>query len=80
MDKSITELSTDYFKAAADMDCLIKKCTAEIKIAAEKKDFRKSYLLKQKRLVFYAQKRDLLTTAYKLQNYYRKEKSWLESA
>lgn len=80
MDKAITELSADYFKAAADMDCLIKKCTAEIKDATEKKDYRRSYLLKQKRLVFYAQKRELTITAYKLQNYYRKEKSWLESA
>ena len=59
---------------------ILKKYQAFLKAQREKKDFRKSYMLKQKRLVFYAQKRDLLTTAYKLQNYYRKEKSWLESA
>lgn len=73
MDRPITELSVDYFKAAQDMDYLIKKCTREIKEATQKRDFRRSYQLKQKRLVFYGQKRDLMVTAYQLQNYYRKE-------
>ena len=72
MDRPITDLCYDYFDAAAKMDILIKKCTKEIKEATEKKQFKKSYYLKQKRLVFYSQKRDLMETAYRLQNYYRK--------
>ncbi len=80
MERTITDLSVDYFKAAADMDCLIKKCTKEIKEATKCGELKKLYLLKQKRLVFYSQKRELLTTAYKLQNYYRREENWLESA
>lgn len=81
MEKTITDLSVDYFKAAADMDSLIKKCTLEIKEETRKGNARKTYFLKQKRLVFYSQKRELMTTAYKLQNYYkRKENELLESA
>ena len=81
MEKTITDLIIDYFKAAADMDSLIKKCTSEIKEETKKGNSKKTYLLKRKRLIFYGQKRDLITTAYKLQNYYkRKEDELLESA
>lgn len=70
MEKSLKDLSLDYYKAAEDMDSLIKKCTKELNEAYKKRDMKKAYFLKQKRLVFYSQKRDLITTAYKLQNYY----------
>ena len=80
MEKTITDLNVDYFKAAADMDYLIKKTTAKIKEATEKNETDKVYLLKQKRLVFYSQKRELLEIAYKLKNYYNKEDFLLESA
>lgn len=73
MAKTLTDLSLEYFDAAKTMDCLIKKCTLDLKEATKSRDYRKCLLLKRKRLVFYSQKRDLIETAYRLQNYYRKE-------
>lgn len=73
MDKTLTQLGLEYLDAAHKMDCLIKKCSLELKDATKKRDYKKCLLLKQKRLVFYSQKRDLMETAYKLQNYYRRE-------
>lgn len=73
MDKTITQLSEDYFDAAKKMDFLIKKCTCELKEATACHDYDKSYSLKQKRLSFYRQKRELTETAYFLRDYYRKE-------
>lgn len=80
MEKNITDLSVDYFNAAADMDYLIKKVTVRIKEASEKGESDRCYLLKQKRLIFYSQKRELLETAHALKNYYKKEETLLESA
>lgn len=80
MERTITDLSVDYFKAAADMDCLIKKLTVKIKEATRNGETDKCYLLKQKRLIFYSQKRELLDTAYRLANYYKREETLLESA
>ncbi len=80
MERTIADLSVDYFKAAEDMDYLIKKTTVKIKEAVEKNETDKIYQLKQKRLVFYSQKRELLDTAYMLENYYKKEENLLESA
>ncbi len=80
MERTITDLSVDYFKAAENMDALIKKTTANIREAIEKNETDKIYLLKQKRLIFYSQKRELLNTAHKLKNYYNKEEILLESA
>ncbi len=73
MDRPITDLCYDYFDAAAKMDSLIKKCTKELKEAYKAHEYKKCYFLKQKRLVYYSQKRELMETAYRLQNYYRKE-------
>ncbi len=80
MDKTLTQLSDDYFKAAQDMDSMIKKCTVEIHQEEKKGYSMKLCMLKRKRLIFYSQKRDLITTAYKLKNYYNKENDLLESA
>lgn len=70
MSKSLTQLSEDYFKAAADIDSLIKKYTAELHKAYSAKNYLKTYELKRKLKIFYDQKRDVITTAYQLQNYY----------
>ena len=79
MEKTLTQLGLEYLDAAQKMDCLIRKCTKELKDATERKDYRACLLLKQKRLTFYSQKRDLMETAYKLQNYYnRKEMNLVE--
>ncbi len=78
MDKTITSLSADYFKAAENMDSLIKKCTADIK--KSRGNPKMIYFLERKRRIYYSQKRELTDIAYKLQNYYKKEESWLESA
>ena len=80
MEKTITDLSVDYFEAAQNMEELIKSTTAKIKEAAESNETDKIYLLKQKRLIFYSQKRELLNTAYMLKNYYNKEENLLKSA
>ncbi|MBQ8228154.1 MAG: hypothetical protein IJZ88_03980 [Clostridia bacterium] len=80
MERTITDLSTDYFKAAADMDYLIKKVTTKIKLAMADGETDKCYKLKQKRQAFYAQKSELLALAYKLANYYNKEEDLYESA
>ena len=80
MEKTITDISVDYFDAAQNMEELIKSTTAKIKEAAENKETDKIYLLKQKRLIFYSQKRELLNTANMLKNYYNKEENLLESA
>ena len=80
MERTITDLSVDYFKAAENMEELIKKATVNIKEATENNETDKIYLLKQKRLIFYSQKRELLDTAQKLKNYYNKEENILESA
>ncbi len=76
MVKTLEQLGLEYYETAQYTDLLIKKCNREIKEAIKKRDFKKSLILKQKRLVLYSQKRDLMETAYKLQNYYkRKEES-----
>lgn len=73
MGKTLTQLGLEYLDAAQKTDFLIKKCNLELKEAAKKRDFKKCLLLKQKRLVLYGQKRDLMETAYKLQNYYNRK-------
>ncbi|MBQ7595663.1 MAG: hypothetical protein IJU45_03245 [Clostridia bacterium] len=78
MDRPITDLCYDYFDAAAKMDFLIKKCTKELKEATKAHQYKKCYYLKRKRIVYYSQKRELMETAYRLQNYYRKEDAKIE--
>lgn len=73
MDRPINDLCYDYFDAAVKMDFLIKKCTKELKVATKNHQYKECYFLKQKRLYYYAQKRELIDIAYRLQNYYRKE-------
>ncbi|MCQ2485119.1 MAG: hypothetical protein MJ168_07275 [Clostridia bacterium] len=70
MSKSLTQLSEEYFKAAEDIDALIKKYTEELHKAYDAKNYLKTYDLKRKLKIFYDQKRDVITTAYKLQHYY----------
>lgn len=76
MVKTLEQLGLEYYENAQYTDYLIQKCNREIREAIKKRDFKKSLILKQKRLMLYSQKRDLMETAYKLQNYYkRKEES-----
>ena len=49
MEKTLKELSLEYYKAAEDMDSLIKKCTKELNEAYRSRDMKKCYFLKQKR-------------------------------
>jgi len=70
MGKSLTELSEDYFKAAEDIDALIKKYTKQLNDAYAKKNYLKTYELKRKLKIFYDQKKDIMITAYQLKNYY----------
>lgn len=73
MERSLTELSEDYFKAAEDIGCLIAKYRKQLKEAYKSRDHLKTYEIKRKLTVFYDQKRDILDTAYTLRNYYEKE-------
>ena len=70
MEKSLTELSEDYFKAAEDIDALIKKYTKMLNEAYAAKNYLKTYELKRKLKIFYDQKKDIMITAYQLKNYY----------
>lgn len=74
MEKSLTELSEEYFKAAEDIESLIVKYRNELNAAYKAKNFLKTYELKRKLKIFYDQKRDILITAYQLKNYYDKDK------
>ncbi len=80
MEKTLAQMSVEYFNAASDVDSMIKKCTLQIHQEEKNGNGKKLYLLKRKRLILYSQKRDLITTAYKLKNYYKKENDLLESA
>lgn len=73
MEKSLTQLSEEYFRAAEDIDHLIKKHTEELRKAYDAKNYLKTYDLKRKLKIYYDQKRDTITTAYQLQHYYDKD-------
>ena len=73
MQKSLTQMSEDYFNAAKQIDALIEKYTKQLKQAYKSKNYLKTYELKRKIAVFYDQKKDIMITAYKLKNYYNKE-------
>lgn len=70
MEKTLTELSEDYFKAAEDIDAIIKKYTKMLNEAYAAKNYLKTYELKRKLKIFYDQKKDIMITAYQLKNYY----------
>lgn len=70
MEKSLTDLSEEYFKAAEDIDALIKKYTKLLNDAYAAKNYLKTYELKRRLKIFYDQKRDIMTTAYELKHYY----------
>ncbi len=72
MEKSLTQLSEDYFKAAEDINSLIIKYRQLLNEAYNSNNYLKTYELKRKLTVFYDQKRDILDTAYALKNYYKR--------
>ena len=73
MERSLAELSEDYFKAAEDIACLIAKYRKMLQDAYRSRDYLRTYEIKRKLTIFYDQKRDILDTAYTLKNYYEKE-------
>lgn len=74
MERSLTELSEEYFKAAEDINSLIVKYTKQLNEAYSSNNYLKTYELKRKLTIFYDQKRDILNTAYALRNYYEKDR------
>ena len=74
MERSLTDLSEEYFKAAEDINSLIIKYRKLLNEAYRTKNYLKTYELKRKLTVFYDQKRDILDTAFLLKNYYEKDK------
>lgn len=79
MERSLTQLSEDYFKAAEDINSLIVKYRQQLKEAYKSKNYLKTYEIKRKLTVFYDQKRDILDTAYTLKNYYEQESEVLSA-
>lgn len=73
MEKSLTQLSEDYFRAAEDINSLIVKYRQLLNEAYKSKNYLKTYELKRKLTIFYDQKRDILDTAYALKNYYKRD-------
>lgn len=74
MERSLVELSEEYFRAAEDINSLIVKYRKQLNEAYSSKNYLKTYELKRKLTIFYDQKRDILDTAYALRNYYDKDK------
>ena len=74
MERSLTELSEDYFKAAENINCLIVKYRKQLNEAYMANNYLKTYEIKRKLTIFYDQKRDILATAYALKNYYEKDR------
>lgn len=74
MERSLTELSEEYFKAAEDINSLIVKYRKLLNEAYRSKNYLKTYELKRKLTVFYDQKRDILATAFLLKNYYETDR------
>ena len=74
MERSLTELSEEYFKAAEDINSLIVKYRKQLNEAYNSNNYLKTYEIKRKLTVFYDQKRDILDTAYALRNYYEKDR------
>lgn len=70
MQNSLAQLSEEYFRAAENMDKIIEKNRKMLNEAYRKKNYLKTYDIKRKLKVFYDQKREIMTTAYKLKNYY----------
>lgn len=71
MQKSLIDLSEEYFTNAKNMDALINNCSKKLNEAKIKHNYKKCYLLKRKLAVFYDQRREMISTAYKLKNYYK---------
>lgn len=70
MQKTLTQMSEDYFQAAKDLDEIIAANRMKLKEAYTQKNYLKVYDLKRKLKAFYDQRRDIMTIAYKLKNYY----------
>ena len=74
MERSLTELSEEYFRAAEDINSLIVKYRKQLNEAYNSNNYLKTYEIKRKLTIFYDQKRDILDTAYALRNYYEKDR------
>lgn len=74
MERSITQLSEDYFQAAEDINTLIIKYRKQLNDAYGSRNYLQTYEIKRKLTVLYDQKSDILETAYALKNYYKKDK------
>lgn len=73
MEKSLTDLSEDYFKAVDDLTAIIEKYTKELNEAYRNHNYLKTYELKRKLKIYYDQRRDVQETAYLLKHYYDDE-------
>jgi uncharacterized protein YeaO (DUF488 family) len=74
MQKSLKQLSEEYFKAANDLEIIIEKYRKQLNEAYRSRNYLKTYEIKRKLTVFYDQKNEALTTAHQLKNYYEDPK------
>ncbi|MDD6275714.1 MAG: hypothetical protein PUB20_02680 [Clostridia bacterium] len=72
MQKSLEELSEEYFKAAEGISEIIAKYRKQLQEAYRSKNYLKTYDIKRKLAVLYDQKQETVATAYELKNYYNK--------
>lgn len=79
MEKSLEELSEEYFTAAKETEQLIARCRKKLNEAYRTGNYLKTYEIKRKLTILYDQKNDILTTAYALKNYYKKDKEVLSA-
>ena len=70
MEKSLTELSEEYFEAAEYLTKLIGKYTKLLNAAYSSNDFLKTYEIKRKLKILYDERGETLETAHLLKHYY----------
>ncbi|MBP9989631.1 MAG: hypothetical protein KBT46_09080 [Ruminococcus sp.] len=70
---TLSQLADEYFETAKELDNKIAKYKKILKEEYRRKNYLKVYDIKRKLMIYYDQKRDVMTTAYKLKNYYEND-------
>lgn len=76
---TLAQLADEYMESAGHLDSIIEKYTQKLHNEYSRRNYLKVYEIKRKLAVLYDQKRDVMTTAYQLKNYYPKEETNNES-
>lgn len=68
--KSMAELAEDYFEQVRILDEIIEKYSKDLRKAYNSGDYKKSFELKRKLVIYKDQRDEANITAWKLKNYY----------